>query len=395
MIRPIDGMRILLITSEVMDMHTERLVQMLLNAQYQVILLARDNPLTMGNENFRFLRYRPFHLSDWFRPYRLRKLLIERVNAMYLWFVWMKVRPDIVHTIYVGQGAYYCALARLSPLVFTALGSDINDAFERNNPAWQARVTKTLLAADYLTADTPEVLQRCTELTGRSLPSGLFYFGIDLELFKHRSTEETLPLRQKLEIPRNAKIILSPRRLTHKMKHDIVLQAFSDYLQSIHGNAFLIFRKFGFFSIQVEKDLKTLASGLGVQNQVIFVDEMPYEELPLLYSLADVIVNVPEQDGLPVTLFEASACQVPVITSNLSSYQEFLDKGNYICVDVGDIKGLTVAMKRVLGDRNTKLKAALKINYELILQVADEKQNFSNLENIYRLTREKATQGVL
>ena len=70
--------------------------------------------------------------------------------------------------------------------------------------------------------------------------------------------------------------------------------------------------------------------------------------MPILYSLADVVINIPEQDGLPVTLFEASACRVPVITSDLPPYQEYLSEGDYFRVAAGDVEGIVAMLQRIL-----------------------------------------------
>lgn len=382
-------MRIMLFAPEAMDMHTERLVQWLLRANHSVFLLARHNPISVQDEKFSYIQYRPFNLPGWVHPYKLRQFLLEWVNKIYLRLVWEKLQTDIVHTIFIGQGAFYCALARLSPLVLTALGSDINDPFEKGYPSWQTKVAKTLLAARHITADANEVLSRCEVLAGKPLKSSLFYFGIDLQLFYSRPATETLTLRKKLQIPLDSKVVLSPRRLTYKMNHEVVLKAFAQFLQSNDNNYYLIFRRFGSFSVVIQNDLQELARKLKVNDQVIWLDTMPYEELPILYSLADLIINIPEQDGLPVTLFEASACKVPLITSDLPSYQEFLAKGAYFRVAVRDIDGIVSAMQKVLRDRDDELVEGLQRNYDLIVQVADQSKCFATLEKIYQSLQSK------
>lgn len=377
-------MRILLVAPETIDMHTKRLVQMLFCAGHSVTLVARENPLSVNDARYIYLQYPQFYLPAWFRPFRLRRLIMDCFYVLFLRYAWLRSRPDVVHTIYVGQGAYYCALARLSPLVLTALGSDINDPFEKGNPAWRTRVVKTLKTASCITADTQDVLNRCETLVGGHLEARLFYFGIDLRLFYPRTTEETLAFRQKLDIPLDAKVILSPRRLTPKMNHDVVLKAFARYLESNDKNAVLILRRFGSFSIVLQTDLQRLAEKFGVSHQVIWLDEIPYEEIPILYSLAKVVINVPEQDGLPVSLFEASACKVPVITSNLPSYQEYLSEGDYFRVAVGDVDGIVFVMQRILGGAETNIKDRLQKNYDLVVKSADQEKCFALIEDIYQ-----------
>ena len=152
-------MRILLIAPEMMDMHTKRLVQTLFHAGHNVTLVTKDDPLSEKEPRYSYIQYPQIHLPSWVWPFRLRRFILDWLHALFLRYAWLRSQPDVVHAIYIGQGAYYCALARLSPLVLTALGSDINDPFEKGNPAWLARTAKTLEAASCITADTRDVLE--------------------------------------------------------------------------------------------------------------------------------------------------------------------------------------------------------------------------------------------
>ncbi len=374
---------ILLIASEQMDMHTKRLIGMLLNKEHQVTLVARDEPGFDRHQNYKYFQYPDFQILKKIRPHWLRRFVFDRANMLYLRHVWKRSAPDLVHNLYIGNGAYYCASAGLSPLVLTALGSDINEVFECGNPIWQQRVKAALNSSSYVTADTIEVLKKCDSLAGRLLRSSLFYFGIDLSLFFQRSEEEVGALKKKIGIDLKAKVILSPRRLTSKMRHDVVLNAFAKYKKDTGQNTILIFRRFGSYSQEVFASLQKLSVDLEIDEYVIWLDELPYEELPVLYSASDLIVNVPEQDGLPVTLFEASACRVPVVTSSLPSYQEFIDEGSYWKVSVGDIDGVVDFMREILSAEDPKVCKSIAVNYDLILARADQKKCFAELEKIY------------
>lgn len=378
-------MRILLIAPEIIDTHTRRFLQILLDAGYTVTCIAKDNPKPEGEEYFTFIKYPEVYFSKWIRPQKLRRVLIEWGIALRLRSIWRQVKPDVVHVIYVNLQAYHCALARFHPLVLTALGTDINARFEAGNDDTERRrkIAKALSAADHITADSREVLERCEILVGHSLNSSLFYFGIDLNLFRPRSEDEKLSLRKKLGIPLKSKVILSPRRLNPQMRQDLVLMAFSKLKESDTLDVVLLFRRFGFSSVPFENALRELAGELGVSDRVIWVDEMDYSQIPVLYSLADLILNIPEQDGLPVTLFEASACMIPVVTSDLSSYQEFLSDGAYYRVRVGDIDGVVEAMRAILGKNRMDITESLQKNYNLVTQKADQVKCFSVMEQIY------------
>lgn len=379
-------MHVMLIAPEILDTHTKRFLQMLLGNGYIVTCVGKDNPIPEGNERFSYIKYPDVYISRRLRPQKLRRTLTEWVIALRLRRIWRDVKPDVVHVLHITLQAYHCALAKLSPLVLTAVGSDINDRFEtgHDDPERRKKIGEALSAANHITADTHEVLERCEILAGRPLNSSLFYFGIDLNLFRPRSVDEKLLLRQKLGIPIESKVILSPRRLTTKMKHDVVLMAFAEFKKTSDIAAVLIFRKFSFYSVPFQSAINELAKKLGISDKVIWVDEMDYLQIPILYSLADLIINIPEQDGLPVTLFESSACMTPVITSNLSAYKEFLANGAYYCVEVEDVQGVVDMMNLILGEHDEDNMEKLQKNHNLIVQKADKEKCFSVIEGIYQ-----------
>jgi glycosyltransferase involved in cell wall biosynthesis len=379
----------MLIAPEIIDTHTRRFLQMLLDAGYIVTCIAKDNPMPEGHERFSYIKYPNIYISKRIRPQRFRRALAEWGIALRLRYIWQHVKPDVVHLLNINLQAYHCALAKLAPLVLTAVGSDINDRFETGNDDAERRkkIAKALSAACHITADTREVLERCEILANRPLDSSLFYFGINLKLFTPRSVDETLAMRKKMSIALESKVVLSPRRLTPKMKHDVVLKAFSEHIKKSNLDAVLIFRRFSLYDMPFENTLRNLATDLGVTDKVIWVEEMDYLQIPILYSLADLIINIPEQDGLPVTLFEASACMTPVLTSNLSSYQEFLSDGAYYRVGVGDINGVVAVLERVLVESDEGLSEKLQKNYNLIVDKADQEKCFPVIDQIYQRLR--------
>ena len=72
------------------------------------------------------------------------------------------------------------------------------------------------------------------------------------------------------------------------------------------------------------------------ENQVIFKGYVPYEDLPALYSGADVFIFPSLYKGFGFPPLEAMACGTPVIASNNSSLPEVLGE-NALYVDPYDI----------------------------------------------------------
>jgi glycosyltransferase involved in cell wall biosynthesis len=167
------------------------------------------------------------------------------------------------------------------------------------------------------------------------------------------------------------------------MNHELVLKAFAKLIFEDSLNAFLILRRFSIDSERYLFDLTNLIESLGIGGRVKWVGETNYENLPLLYSFSDVAVNVPIQDGLPVTIFEASACQTPVITSDLPAYQEFISKGYYKRIPSNDLSSIVIALREVLYRKNSNGSKYLEHNRQLVKDKASQEIAIRQALRIY------------
>jgi len=101
---------------------------------------------------------------------------------------------------------------------------------------------------------------------------------------------------------------------------------------------------------------------LNLSNSVKFLGYVPDEELPKLYSGADLFVYPSLYEGFGLPPLEAMACGCPVITSNVSSLPEVVGDAG-IMVNPLDINGLADAVYKVLNDeglREEMVKKGLK-----------------------------------
>ncbi len=238
-----------------------------------------------------------------------------------------------------------------------------------------------------MTADTQEILSRCDKLAGRKLTSGLFYFGIDTAKFSADYKTESQELRKSLGVSPSAKVFLSVRRLIPQMRHHVILKAFAQASKTSSEEAVLVFTYFlASPDSDYIKQMKETAAALGIDKKVIWMDGIDYEKLPVLYAMSDVVLNFPEHDGLPVSLFEAAAGKKPVITAGLEAYRDFLRESKFIVVppEESAFQQLTDAIRKMLSAKREDLSKDLETNYRLIMQKADKKKCLERIETIYR-----------
>ncbi len=109
---------------------------------------------------------------------------------------------------------------------------------------------------------------------------------------------------------------------------------------------------------------------LRLEDRVIFTGYLPEEDIPSLYSGAELFIYPTLYEGFGFPPLEAMACGTPVITSNLSSLPEVVGEGG-ILIDPNNIDELSRAMESVLADENLRkglrekgLRQAAKFSWE-------------------------------
>lgn len=87
----------------------------------------------------------------------------------------------------------------------------------------------------------------------------------------------------------------------------------------------------------------------GVQEEVILTGYVPDDDLPLLYSGADLFVYPSLYEGFGLPVLEAMACGTPVVTSRTSSLPEVAGDAAWL-VDPLDTEELVQAIGELLSD---------------------------------------------
>lgn len=95
--------------------------------------------------------------------------------------------------------------------------------------------------------------------------------------------------------------------------------------------------------------LKQQVEGLGITNQVKFLNYVAYNELPTIINQAIALVFPSMWEGFGLPVLEAMACGTPVITSNVSSLPEVAGDAA-ILVNPYVTEEITTAMAQILCD---------------------------------------------
>ena len=305
------------------------------------------------------------------------------------------LRPDVIHYHSLEEEIALYIQANLHPLVVSAWGYlnhlVIPDADQTTPPPY---VDSVLQSADALIVESPQLLQKCRSLVNHA-HLALIPLGVNTELFQPGYHAQRNRWRRFLGISEETIVILSPRQFcSEEYGHHHILAAYAqvstqfcqptilafiDYfdlnpsfvpqkqtvgllhndchsisstlkkkIRSDHDNSV---KEGSFYAQRIHQE----ATKLGMAEKIRWLPALRYEMMPILYALADVIVNYPSTDAFPSTLIEAVACQRPVITTCLPSYQGTFIEEFCTLVPPEQPAALAKALLEVVNNHNTNL----------------------------------------
>jgi glycosyltransferase-like protein len=104
---------------------------------------------------------------------------------------------------------------------------------------------------------------------------------------------------------------------------------------------------------------RAAALGVDVGRDVVLLGTVPDDELPGWYHAADAFVFPSVTEGWGLVVLEALAAGLPVITTDLPVFQEYLTEGeSSLMVPVGDASALANAMRRIALDGDLRSRLA-------------------------------------
>ena len=110
-----------------------------------------------------------------------------------------------------------------------------------------------------------------------------------------------------------------------------------------------------------QKLCKELCKTLNMENQVIFTGALSKNEWIKLSNNADIFLNTSNIDNLPVSVIEAMALGLPIVSTNVGGIPYFLkNNSNALLVDANDISCTVKNINRILDD--PKLSSHLSYN---------------------------------
>jgi glycosyltransferase involved in cell wall biosynthesis len=274
-------------------------------------------------------------------------LLRDLVTLVKLWRLMRQIRPDVVHTHtakagFVGRIAAW--LARVPVRVHTFHGHVLHGYF---SPAkthlflWLERLTARL--SDRLITISPALKDELAHAY-RIAPEGKFVvvpLGLELAQYAHTPRHEG-DFRAAFNIPPGAPLVGIVGRFVPIKNHTLFLQM-ADRVRKTVPNAHFVIVGDG----ERRAEIETQVDSMGLRETTTFTGWV--QDLKPAYSDMDVLVISSDNEGTPVSIIEALAAGVQVVSTAVGGVPDLLRGGEYgRLVPPGDPDALAAAVVAAL-----------------------------------------------
>ncbi|MBN1181144.1 MAG: glycosyltransferase [Bacteroidales bacterium] len=251
-----------------------------------------------------------------------------------------KHKPDVLHAHYLSSYGLIGALTNFKRYAISVWGTDIFEFAKKNT--LQTKIIQYALSKAQVVFSTSEVMKseisKYTNKTVQVIP-----FGIDTELFMPQ--------------PKSSE------------KEEFVIGTIKA-LKEVYGISYLIKA----FSILVNEyripSLKLILAGLGpekdnyiklsrelkVEDRIVFPGFIDPRDVPDVLSTFDIFVAVSLRESFGVAVIEASACELPVVVSNVDGLPEVvINNETGLLVPPKNPKETADALQSLINDRSKRV----------------------------------------
>ena len=155
----------------------------------------------------------------------------------------------------------------------------------------------------------------------KKIPVHVLQTGIDLEVFK-KSTAKGTAVRNKLNIPSTAKVLICVGRIGQEKNVEFIIRAFKEVLSG-RIDTYLMMVGSGPFL----EDLKVMVKNSGLNKKVIFTGNIPHDSISDYYNAADVFLFASFTDTQGIVIIEAMACGLPVVALEDDAFSDMVSDG--------------------------------------------------------------------
>ncbi len=265
----------------------------------------------------RFIAFRSFHLYDKLRSES--PAFIKKLQEFNVYFSPYEIIPkEITKDKKIKR---FLFLHDVIPLILEDLYNEINLSSE-----WFKRLLNSLNNNDYYFANSQSTKDDFIKYAKDLKPENIIvtYLGANENFKKITDAEKIKTIKAKYNIPKDKKYIFSLCSLEPRKNLIFAVKNFIEFIKKNNIEDFIFVLGGGQvkqFQPKLEKEISELKE---FKNKILKIGYVADEDLPTLYSGAEMFVYPSIYEGFGMPVLEAMQCGCPVITSNISSLPEVI-----------------------------------------------------------------------
>ena len=278
--------------------------------------------------------------------------------------------PDIVHAHYASSYGALGALCGFHPFILSVWGSDVYD-FAKRSPFTGLMMRFNLGKADRILSTSNAMAEEIWKYTRRQI--AITPFGIDPDIFK--------PYIVQGLFSRDEIVIGTTKSLEPVYGNDVLIRVFGQ-LQMQHPELPLRLLITGGGSM--ENALKELVYKLGLGKQVVFTGKVTHKAIPDYLNMLDIFAALSFSESFGVSVIEASACGLPVVTTNVGGLKEVVeDRITGLLVPPNNIGKCVESFERLIFDKELRVNMG-KNGRERVKKMYNWNDNVAEMIKIYQ-----------
>ena len=277
--------------------------------------------------------------------------------------------PDILHSHYASSYGLIGALSNFHPFIISVWGSDVFNFPNRSlihRKIFKYNLSKSdkiLSTSNFMAKEIEKYSQKQVEVTP---------FGVDLNKFKPSVTRSLF---------KDGDIVIGTiKSLEDKYGVDILIRCFKNVKDKYPG---LSLKLLIVGTGSKENKLKELVESLGINNDTIFTGFIDHKEIHEYHNMLDISLFL-SNESFGVSVIEASACEKPVIVSNIGGLPEVVeDNVTGIVVEPKNIEQITQAIEKLIFNRELRIWLG-KNGRERVEKLYNWENNVKVMDKIYK-----------
>ncbi|MCB9805876.1 glycosyltransferase [Candidatus Nomurabacteria bacterium] len=270
-----------------------------------------------------------------------------------LYYLLKELKPDMVWSHLFFSNTVFRALS-----IFLKYKCIINEHntytwknfFQRAIDRFLAKYTYKIVAVSETVVDFTSKQENIPIEKFITIHNGIDFFGIE----KQADSLDKVALRRQYGISGEAKVFVNVARLTHQKNHNLIIEAFSEFLKKDSDSYLLIVGGGG-----LETKLKDLTKDLKINDNVIFFGSQS-NVIPYL-AMSDIFISTSLIEGFGISHIEAMACGLPVLSTKTAGPDKFIREGQNGFFISYDVNNIVQTMADIFSIDSGQLKSNIKM----------------------------------